>query len=134
MNKTWKWILGILLVVAIVAVIGVLSIRQNGGVLFTESREAQAQAGDVPGIRPDGAFGEHKGGPGVPGPMMEGGAGEFRGPRHGQHGLMMMGHGSSPFGGLIQLVQLIVVALLVYGAYVLGRGAGMAAASAPAKK
>ena len=131
MTKTWKWILGILLVVAIVAVIGVLSIRQNGGVLFTRASQPKILAEGGPEIRPDGEFGERKGGPG---PMMEGGAGEFRVPRHGMHGPMMMGHGFSPLGGLIQLVQLIMVALLVYGAYVLGRGAGMAAASAPAKK
>jgi len=121
MNKTWKWVLGIVLVLIVIAAI-VCTLVFMGGFM---RRDVFAQGMFQPGGWGDfyqhdrmmsGAYGYS-----APGTMMGGGYGfDGRIP-------LMRGHGFFPFfGGLIPLVLL---GLLVYGAYRLGRNKSTAQVS-----
>ena len=113
MSKTWKWVLGIVLVLAVIVAV-VCSIAFHAGFM----RDGVAAHGMFES-KGWGDFDQHsqmmngvKGYAGH-GQMMGGGYG-FNG-----HGSMMRGRGFFPFfGGLIPLVLL---GLLVYGAYWLGK-------------
>ena len=94
MKKVWKWIIGIVLGLVVLAVlVGVaFMLRGNFHADRTEVQVLRGYSERGPGMMPYGGFGYHMRGPG------------------------MMGYGFSPFGGLIGgLFSLAFLALVVLG-------------------
>ena len=94
MKRVWKWIIGIVLCLVILAVlVGVgFMIRGNFHVNRAEIQDSRRFSEGGPGMMPYGGFGSHMRGPG------------------------MMGYGMMPFGGLIGgLFTLGFLALVVLG-------------------
>jgi hypothetical protein len=134
MKNAWKWILGVLLVLLVVAALvavpfamrsymaanpGVLAQGRvfNGGPMM---RGNNGQQGNQPG------FGFN----GQRGPMM-GGRGFERGfSRFGGFG--PFGFGLMFLGGLLRLIPLALFGLLLYGVYQLGKRAGVRSVMIPA--
>jgi hypothetical protein len=106
MKKVWKWILGIVIVLVVVAVLvgAAFTLRSSFGVeRYTLRGDPQLQT------RNDQNFG----------PMM-GHGWNLRGPMMGR-GITRFGGGMMFFGGLMMLGPLVVLGLLIYGAYWLGK-------------
>lgn len=94
MKKVWKWIIGIVLGLVILAVLmGVgFVVRRNFHVYRAEALYSRGFSERGPGMMPYGGFGSHMRAPG------------------------MMGHGLMPFGGFFRgLVSLGFLALVVLG-------------------
>ncbi|HEX7541685.1 MAG TPA: zinc-ribbon domain-containing protein [Anaerolineales bacterium] len=94
MKKVWKWIIGIVLGLVILAVlVGVgFMVRRNFHVYRAEAQVSPGFSERGPGMMPYGGFGSHMRGPG------------------------MMGYGMRPFGGFFGgLVSLGFLALVVLG-------------------
>lgn len=111
MNKTWKWVLGIVLVLVVIsAVVCVFFFR--GAMHANVIERGMYQSYGWNGVGPHGKMMGGNYGYGFPGTMMGGGFGPAG------HGSYMRGHGFFPFfGGLIPLALL---GLVVYGAYRVG--------------
>ena len=110
MKKVWKWILGILIVLVVLAVLFALAFMFHNGfgriISFREIPQSRVWNG----------------------PMMGGGDGWHR-PGMGVRGFMPFRMGFAFLGGLIPLALL---GLLVYGAYRLGKKRANIAMAAPA--
>jgi hypothetical protein len=140
MKKVWKWILGImivLLVVAIpVAVYRSLAVNNETG-NFTQ----QSQSGYWNGPMMRG-FDRNSQNDDWQRQGMMGGFGNREFPRQGMMGGRGFGHmggaffGFNPvlmvFGGLLRLIPLMLFGLLLYGVYVFGKRAGARTTLAPA--
>jgi len=121
MRKIWKWILGILVVLVVVAgLVGLAFVMRNN--MITDN------------LHPGYGFQPQQGGNAQPrgwnGPMMRGGDGEgypMMGARFSHLGRMPFGF---LFGGLMGLIPLALLALVVYGAYRIGKGSVKPAAMA----
>ena len=131
MKKVWKWILGILIVLVVVAgLVGLAFVMRNNMIT------ANLRQGPGYGFQQQQQPGGNAQPRGWNGPMMRGGDGWGR-PMMGGHGFgfghfgRMMPFGFM-FGGLMGLVPLALLALVVYGAYRLGKGNMKPAAVAPA--
>jgi uncharacterized membrane protein len=113
MKKVWKWILGIVIVVVIVAALAVLMFVLHN------------------------SFGGSIGFRNLPGhdwraPMMDADDG-WRHPMMGYRSFMPFGGGLMLFGmGLVRLIPLVLLGLLVYGAYRYGMKRSSAATPPPA--
>jgi hypothetical protein len=117
MNKSWKWVIGIVVVVVILAaLVGVgFVIRNNMYILRGQAQINPGNPGRGPEIRPYGGYGYPERGPEM---MPYGGFGyHMRGPS-------MMGFGWRLFGGLIGgLFMLGFLVLAVLGIiWLVGRG------------
>ena len=143
MKKAWKWILGIILVLVVVAALVAVPFVMRNYMAANFSFRATQQT--APGVNPQ-APGTN---PQVPGPnrgpMMNrnfNGQGQGFGGFGGQRGPMMGGGrgfsrfgGFTPFGfgfmflgGLLRLIPLALFGLLLYGVYQLGKRAGVCSA------
>jgi hypothetical protein len=139
MKNIWKWILGIILVLVVVAALVAVPFIMRNTMAANFGRAAQQT---VPGATPQ-APGVNPQAPGWNrGPMMRGnnngqrqGFGGFEGQRGpmmgGGRGLSRFG-GFTPFGfgfmflgGLLRLIPLALLGLLLYGVYQFGKRAGM---------
>jgi len=129
MKKIWKWILGILIILVVVAgLVGLAFVMRNN--MITAN------------LRPGYGFQPQQGGNAQPrgwnGPMMRGGDGWGR-PMMGGRGFGFSHFGRTPFGflfgGLLGLIPLVLLVLVIYGAYRVGKGtmkpAAIAATSTP---
>jgi len=110
MKKVWKWILGILIVLVVLAVLFALAFMFHNvlgrSISFRQFPQSRVRNG----------------------PMMGSGDGWHR-PGMGMRGFMLFGMGFAFLGGLIPLALL---GLLVYGAYRLGKKRANIAVTAPA--
>lgn len=139
MKKVWKWILGIILVLVVVAAlvavpfvmrnymaanVGTGALPQargwNGGPMMRGNYGPQGQQGQTPG---------RYNGPG--GPMMGGGHYFERGYSH-FGGFTPFSFGLMFLGGLLRLIPLALFGLLLYGVYQLGKRAGVRSTTVPA--
>ncbi len=136
MKNIWKWILGIVLVLVVIAgLVGAAFVVRNIMVANLANRQVRATQGTAPnppgGISPrNGPM--QRGFPGWRGPgrqPMLGGRGFGFGPFHGA---LPFGPGLFLLGGLMRLVPLALLALLVAGAYLLGKRARVPAAAVAA--
>ncbi len=125
MKKIWKWILGILIVLVVVAGLVGLAFVMRNNMITANLRpgygfQQQQQGGNV---QPRGWNG----------PMMRGGDGWGR-PMMGGRGFGFNHFGLMPFGfmfgGLMGLIPLALLALVIYGAYLIGKNAMKPAALA----
>jgi hypothetical protein len=149
MNKAWKWILGIILVLVVVAaLVAVPFVMRNYMAANISFRASQQTAPGVnpqtPGTNPQapgpnrgpmmrgfggqrqwfGGFDDRRG------PMMGGGRG-FGFPRFG--GYAPFGFGFIFLGGFLHLlVPLVLLGLLIFGVYQLGKRAGVRSTLSPA--
>ncbi len=139
MKKVWKWILGILIVLVVVA--GLV-----GLVFFVRNHMITANLRPGYGFQPQQPGNTlPQGGNGNPqprdwnGPMMRGGNG-FGGPMMGRRGFRFSRFGRMMpfgfiFGGLMGLIPLALLVLVIYGAYRIGKGSvkpvAVAATSTP---
>jgi hypothetical protein len=139
MTKVWKWILGILVVLLVVAVpVAVyrsIAVNNEAGNLTQQSQSGNWNGPMMRGFdRNDQNGGFQRQGPG--------GYGDkdfYRQGMMGGRGFAHMGSGFfafSPmmmvFGGLLRLAGLVLFGLLLYGIYVLGKRAGARSTLAPA--
>lgn len=136
MKNIWKWILGIILILVVVAaLVAVPFIMRNAMAANFSLRAAQQQTApganpQAPGVNPQGNGG----------PMMNrnfGGFGYQRGPMMGNgrnfgRGFPRLGFGFMFLGGLLRLIPLALLGLLLYGVYQLGKRAGMRSTTVPA--
>ncbi len=108
MKKVWKWIIGIVLGLALLAVLAGVGFMVFGR-FHTARGMAKFSPGYTevaPGTEPFGGFGSHMRGPGM---MPYGGFEHMR-------GFGMMGYGMNPLGGIIGgLFSLVFLALVVLG-------------------
>jgi hypothetical protein len=136
MKKIWKWLLGILIVVVVVAVlVGGAFVMRNRMIAFNginNQRQAQTQpqqgwnAGPM-GQRGENGFQGRAGGrfdQGQGGPMMGGGFG-----RGFNRGFAPFGFGLMFLGGLLRLIPLALLGLLLYAVYQFGKRAGVRSAA-----
>jgi hypothetical protein len=128
MNNIWKWILGIVIaLVVIAAVAGVFFLARNHRMMTFVPRNDQFNQAPNSSSVPNGPNGQTS--PYGPRPMMPPGFGDQPGfyDRQGGFGSgpMMMHRGFPPFFfGLalfFGLAKLVVLGLMLYGAYWLGR-------------
>ncbi|MCL4529515.1 MAG: zinc-ribbon domain-containing protein [Chloroflexi bacterium] len=122
MKNIWKWILGILIVLVIVAgLVGLAFVVRNH--MITANFRAgygfqPQQRGNLP---PQGGNAQPRG---WNGPMMRGGDGWGR-PMMGGRGFGFSRFGRMPFGflfgGVMGLIPLALLALVLYGAYRMGK-------------
>jgi hypothetical protein len=168
MKNAWKWILGIIIVVLIVAAVVAVPFAMRSYMMA--NRQGFAQRANIPQNANPQAPGNNTApapgannapqGPGVyGGPMMRGFGGRQGnfsfsgrpGPMMGYGGGSNRGFGGSRFGffgfgfpfigGLMRLIPWIILALLLWGAYQIGKRSGMrsvqtaapTAAAAPAQ-
>lgn len=130
MKNIWKWIIGIVLVVVVVAglagAIFVVHNRMAARFAIQQERIAQGTPGPEKGpITGQGFPGWHQ-----PGREPMGGFGPFHhgygyGDSQFHRGRLPFGPGFMILGGLMRLVPLALLALLVVGAYLLGRRANV---------
>ena len=125
MNKTWKWILGILLVLVVVAGMVCAHSFLNGTMRAGMIERGMFQSNGWDEFGPHGQMMGGEYGCAGPGNMMGGGygfvePGNMMGGGYGfdERGSMMRGHGFFPFFG--RLIPLALLGLLVYGAYRFG--------------
>jgi len=130
MGKTWKWILGILLVLVVVAALVAVPFAMHSYYAANLGAFPQGNAWGGPMMRGnDGWQGQSGRFNGYDGPMM-GGRGFDRGfSRFG--GFTPFGFGLMFLGGLFRLVPLALVGLLFYWVYQLGKRAGIRSATLP---
>jgi hypothetical protein len=129
MKKIWKWILGIVIALVVIAVVtGVFFLARNHRMMTFVPRNSQFNQTPNGSTVPNGPNGQSN--PNGPyRPMMPRSFGDQRAFDDGQGGFgsgpMMMHHGYPPFFlGLMfffGLAKLLVLGLLLYGAYGLGR-------------
>lgn len=129
MKKIWKWILGILIVLVVVAGLAGLAFVMRNNMITANFRPGYGFQPRQNGNAQPRGWNE---------PMMRGGGwgypmmGGERG--FGRFGGMPFG-GGFLFGGLMQLIPLALLALVVYGAYRIGKSsmkpAAIAATSTP---
>ncbi len=139
MKKIWKWILGILIVLVVIAgLVGLVFVVRNHTIAanFRPGYGFQPQQrGNVP---PQGGNTQPRN---WNGPMMRGGN-NFEGPMMGGRGFGFSRYDRMPFfgggflfGGLMQLIPLALLALVFYGAYLIGKNSvkpvAVAATAAP---
>jgi hypothetical protein len=124
MSKTWKWIIGI--IIALVILAGCVAIpfgmHQFAGRYARQYQAEGIQQGDYKGFGPGmmwrGQGGDNDFGPGM---MERGRGGEFwhngmMGRGYGYPGMMRGGFGFFPFGGIFMgLIGLAILGLAVYG-------------------
>jgi hypothetical protein len=150
MKKIWKWILGIVLVLVVVAaLIAVPFVMHNTMAANFSFRAAQQQTTPGTGVNPQAPgwnrgpmMRDNDGKQGLPGqtpgrfygyngPMMGGGRNFERGfSRFG--GFTPFGFGFMFLGGLLRLISLALFGLLLYGVYQLGKRAGARSTIVPA--
>jgi hypothetical protein len=140
MKKAWKWFLGILIVLLVVAALVAVPLAMHTYMasrvaVNTQQQQQAPQApqgfnggpmmghGNMPGFNNQGR--EPGGFDGRGGPMMGGGFG-----RNSRRGFGPFGFGMMFFGGLLRLIPLALFGLLLYGVYQLGKRAGLRAAPA----
>ena len=147
MKKAWKWILGIIIVLVVVAaLIAVPFVMRNYMATNFSFRATQQTA---PGATPQAPGANPQAPNGFRGPMMRGNnngqQGQFPGGFDGRRGPMMgSGRGFSYFGGfapfgfgfmflggLLRLIPLLLLGLLLYGVYQLGKRAGVRSTYVP---
>lgn len=139
MKKVWKWILGIILVLVVVAALVAVPFVMRNYMAANFNRAAQQTA---PGANPQapgwfrGPMMRGNAGPqgqqgqipgrfdGYRGPMMGGGRNFERGFSH-FGGFTPFGFGLMFLGGLLRLIPLALFGLLLYGVYLLGKRAGV---------
>ena len=137
MKKIWKWILGILIVLVVIAgLVGLAFVMRNN--MFTANFHPvygfqPQQRGNLPpqGVNPQAR--------GWNGPMMRGGDGWVR-PMMGGRGFGFSPFGLMPFGfmfgGFMGLIPLALLALVFYAVYLIGKNsvkpASVAAMPTPA--
>ena len=136
MKKAWKWILGILVVLVVVAALVAVPLVMHNYMAVRFSTASSAQA--------NGAAPQANGNGWNAGPMMRGYEGGGReswqhpqfdgrrsfmrgGDRHSRFGFGLMF-----IGGLLRLIPLALFDLLLYGVYQLGKRAGVRSSLAPA--
>lgn len=136
MKKAWKWILGVLLVLVIVAALVAVPLAMRNRMFaranFNNQPQLQAQPGWNNGPMKDGNqrgdYGQQGRAPcrfeNRHGPML-GGGGFHRGFGPFGFGLMFL-------GGLLSLIPLALFGLLLYAVYQFGKQAGLRAAPAMA--
>ena len=128
MKTVWKWILGIVVLLIVVAVGVAAWARQNGGLTFAPPAPAVQQAPEGPGAPYSPEPGQDPRGPRRIPDWRH--AGPMDGPVAGREHLM-------PFAGfflfriLMQVIPLMVLALLLIAAYQFGVRAGTNRASNP---
>ena len=136
MRKFWKWILGILIVLVVVAGLVGLAFVMRNNMITANLRPGYGfqpqQRGNLPpqSVNPQAR--------GWNGPMMRGGDGWGR-PMMGGRGFGFTHFGLMPFGfmfgGLMGLIPLALLALVLYGTYLIGKNsvkpAAVAATAAP---
>ena len=132
MKNAWKWILGILIILVIVAaLVAVPIVMRNYMLARTPNNAANAlPQGRGWNMMPGYGTRQGQGGfSGRSGPMMGVGRGFNR----------SFGGGFSPFGfgfmflgGFLRLIPWILLALLFWGVYQLGRRSGLRSSQAPA--
>lgn len=134
MKKAWKWILGILVVLVVVAALVAVPLVMHNYMALRFSTTNSAQAN---GTAPQ-ANGWNDG------PMMRGYEGggrenwqhpQFDGRRSFMRGgdrFGRFGFGLMFIGGFLRLIPLALFGLLLYGVYQLGRRAGVRSSLAPA--
>lgn len=136
MKKIWKWILGILIVLVVVAgLVGLAFVVRNRMINANLQPGYGFQPQQRGNIQPQGGNVQPRG---WNGPMMRGGDG-FGRPMMGGRGFRFSHFGRMPFGflfgGLMGLIPLALLALVIYGAYRIGKGsvkpAAIAATSTP---
>ena len=160
MKKAWKWVLGILIIVVVVGVLVAVPLVMRhvmAARIGVNVQAPQAQQGQNNGPQTRGDNGsqsnapggfENRGGPmmgGRPGfnnrggPMMgdrpgfDNRGGPMMGGRSGfNRGFMPFGFGFMFIGGFLRLIPLALLALLLFGAYQLGKRSGMRSIPAPA--
>jgi hypothetical protein len=127
MKNIWKWILGIVLILAVVAALVAVPFFMRN-YMATNFRQPTLQ--NTTPANPGFNNGPQMRGPnqqgqlpgrfnGFNGPMMRGG-------RNFQRGFMPFGFGFMLFGGILRLViPLLLLGLLLFGAYQLGKNAGI---------
>ena len=137
MKKIWKWILGILIVLAVVAVLVAvpLVVMRTNPVAARGWNNGPMMPGNQlqPGQAPSGRNFQH---PQVPG--FEGQGGRMMGGGRGfNRGFSPFGFGAMFIGGLLRLIPLVLLGLLLFGVYQLGKRAGkrssLATVAAPAQ-
>lgn len=139
MKKVWKWILGIVIVLVVVAGLVGLAFVMRNNMITANLRPGYGFQQQQPGnALPQGGNPQPRG---WNGPMMRGGDG-FRGPMMGGRGFGfsrfgMMGPFGFIFGGLMGLIPLGLLALVLFGAFLIGKNsvrpvAAMTATSTPA--
>ena len=147
MKKVWKWILGILLVLVIVAALVAVPFVMRNYMAANFNRAAQQT---VPGANPQAPGANPQAPNGFRGPMMRGNnngqQGQFPGGFDDRGGPMMgggrgfsrfggfapLGFGMMFIGGLLRLIPLALFGLLLYGVYQLGKRAGVRSTLSPA--
>lgn len=135
MSKTWKWVLGILLVLVVVAALVAVPLVMHNYMAANPGVLSQARGwNNGPMMRGnDGWLGQpgQNSGPGRfdnrGGPMMGGGRGFAR-----LNGFGPFGFGLMFLGGLLRLIPLALFGLLLYGVYQLGKRSGLRSAQIPA--
>jgi hypothetical protein len=142
MKKVWKWILGIILVLVVVAaLVAVPFVMRNYMAANFNRATVQTAPGtnqQAPGynggpmMRNFGPRGRFPGGfDDRTGRMMGGGRNFERGfSRFG--GFAPFGFGLMFLGGFLRLIPLVLLGLLLWGAYTLGKRSGMRSMQAPA--
>ena len=130
MTKKWKWILGILIAVIVVAALITVPLVMRSYMLTNNYGNAQLQ--NQPGSPwqhpmmqgQNGKQGDF-GGRGMEGGRM------FNSGRQFNRGFRSFGLGLMFFGGLLRLIPLALFGLLLYGVYQLGKRSALKAAAIP---
>ena len=128
MKKTWKWILGILLIIVVVTALVAVPIVMRSYMLSNNAAvTAQNQAVNPNQVGPGNRNWQH--------PMMQGNWDQFGGrqSRNFNRGMMDnnrfrpfgFGFGFMAIAGLLRLIPLVLFGLLLYGMYWLGKRAGL---------
>jgi len=141
MKNTWKWILGILIVLVIVAAVVTVPFVMRNYMMAripanTTNTPSQGQGwnGNGNGWNMLPRNGNRQGQGGFSdrgGPMMGGGRGFNTGFGGGR--FSPFGFGFMFLGGILHLIPLILLVLLLWGAYQLGRRSGLRASQTPAQ-
>jgi hypothetical protein len=140
MSKTWKWVLGILLVLVVVAALVAVPLVMHSYMAANPSVLSQARGWNTgPMMRGNDGWQGQPGqnfGPGRfdnrGGPMMGGERGFDRGFSRFGGFAGPFGFGLMFLGGLLRLIPLALFGLLLYGVYQLGKRSGMRSTLSPA--
>ena len=140
MKKTWKWILGIIIILVVISALVAVPFAMRGYMLVNNQNWNLSQTRSRNnGPMMDGNNGwQHPlipGGQGDynyrSGPMMGGGRG-FNNDFHSFNRFSPFGFGFQIVGGVLRLIPLALFALLLYGVYQLGKRSGKRSSLAPA--
>jgi len=133
MKKIWKWILGILIVLIVIAgLVGLVFVARNHMITANVRPGYGFQPQQRGNLPPQSRNPQARG---WNGPMMRGGDGWVR-PMMGERGFGFSPFGLMPFGfmfgGFMGLIPLALLALVLYAAYLIGKNSMKPAAVATA--